>query len=152
MSSSADGEPHVGLNAQRASSGSQVFVPGGRQRPRRQLLDRGDERARIDGLVDVVRRGFSAVLVLRGSPGAGKSALAGYAVESASGFRVSAVSGVESEISLPFGAVHQLLVPFLPLIDDLPVPQGRALRVAFGLEAARASMLTRPRRPRKPLS
>lgn len=58
-----------------------------------------------------------------------------YAVEAAAGFRISAIAGVESEIHIPHGAVHQLLIPFLPLIDDLPVPQRQALRVAFGLIA-----------------
>jgi len=43
--------------------------------------------------------------------------------------------GVESEINLPYGAVHQLLIPFLLLIDELPVPQRQALRVALGLQA-----------------
>jgi len=34
--------------------------------------------------------------------------------------------------------VHQLLIGFLPLIDDLPVPQRQALQVAFGLTAGPA--------------
>src|SRR5262249_38206843 len=66
---------------------------------------------------------------------AGKTTLVDYAARAASGFRVAAIAGVESEINLPYGAVHQLLIPFLPLIDDLPVPQQQALRVAFGMEA-----------------
>ena len=33
---------------------------------------------------------------------------------------------------MEFGGLHQLLLPFLPLLDDLPPPQRRALRVAFG--------------------
>jgi hypothetical protein len=48
---------------------------------------------------------------------------------------VSAFTAVESEISLQYGGVHELLIPFLPLIGDLPAPQRQALRVAFGLEA-----------------
>jgi hypothetical protein len=99
------------------------------------LLDRIDERTSIDGLLDRVRQGMSAVLVLRGPQGAGKTRLVDYAVGSASGLRISAISGVESEINLPYGALHQLLVPFLPLIGDLPVPQRRALGVEFGLDA-----------------
>ncbi|HEY2079784.1 MAG TPA: LuxR C-terminal-related transcriptional regulator [Streptosporangiaceae bacterium] len=108
---------------------------GWRQSPERPLLDRSSERTRIDDVLESVRHGFSGVLVLRGSPGAGKTSLLAYAVGAASGFRISAVAGVYSEINLPYGAVHQLLIPFLPLIDDLPVPQQQALRVAFGLEA-----------------
>jgi hypothetical protein len=34
--------------------------------------------------------------------------------------------------------VHQLLIGFLPLIDDLPAPQRQALQVAFGLTAGPA--------------
>jgi len=104
-------------------------------RAERPLLDRGAERAAIDDLLDVARRGFGGVLVLRGGHGVGKTRLAGYAVEAASGFQVSVIAGVESEIRLEYGAVHQLLIPFLPLVDDLPVPQREAIRLAFGLEA-----------------
>jgi len=99
------------------------------------LLDRGAERAAIDELLDAVRRGLSGVLVLRGGPGVGKTAVAGYAIGAAPGFQVSSITGVESEINLAYGAVHQLLVPFLPLIGDLPGPQRQAIGVAFGLEA-----------------
>jgi len=99
------------------------------------LLDRTTERARIDDLLDVARRGMSAVLVLRGDDGVGKTTLVDYAIETARDFRVSAIAGIESEINLPYGAVHQLLIPFLPLIDDLPAPQRQALQVAFGLLA-----------------
>jgi DNA-binding CsgD family transcriptional regulator len=108
----------------------------------RRLLDRGAERAAVDDLLDVIRRGFGGALVLRGGQGVGKTALAGYAVGAASGFQVSAVAGVESEISLEYGAVHQLLIPFGSLVDDLPVPQRAAIRVAFGLEAGRAEPTT----------
>lgn len=103
--------------------------------PRPPLVDRGNERTAIDGLLASVRRGMSAVLVLRGCQGAGKTTLLDYAVGAASGFRVSAIGGVESEINLPYSAVHQLLIPFLPLIDDLPVPRQQPLRVAFGMQA-----------------
>jgi len=105
------------------------------RRPERPLLDRGAERAAIDELLDAVRGGFSGVLVLRGDTGAGKTTVAGYAIEAASGFQLSAITGVESEINLEYGAVHQLLVPFLPLIGDLPGPQRQAMGVAFGQEA-----------------
>ena len=36
---------------------------------------------------------------------------------------------------MEFGGLHQLLVPFLPQLGDLPPPQRGALRVAFGREA-----------------
>jgi len=78
------------------------------------------------------------VQVFSGGPGAGKTSLARYAIRAASGFQVSAITGVESEISLEYGAVQQVLVPFLPLAGDLPGPQRQALGVAFGLEAGPA--------------
>jgi hypothetical protein len=86
------------------------------------LLDRSTERARIDEFLELVRQDLSAVLVLRGCQGAGKTTLVDYAVGAASEFRAVAIAGVESEINLPYGAVQQLLIPFLPLIDELPVP------------------------------
>jgi DNA-binding CsgD family transcriptional regulator len=116
-----------------------TVMPGRWPRSARPLLDRGVERDAIDGLLDVVRQGFSGVLVLRGLAGVGKTALADYAIGAASGFRVSAIAGVESEIQLEYGAVHQLLIPFLPLVDDLPGPQRDAIRVAFGLAAGQAT-------------
>jgi DNA-binding CsgD family transcriptional regulator len=55
-----------------------------------------------------------------------------YAIDAAPDLRVSSIAGVESEISMEFGGLHQLLLPFLPLLDDLPPPQQGALRIAFG--------------------
>jgi DNA-binding CsgD family transcriptional regulator len=98
------------------------------------LLDRRAERAAIDRVLDAVRNGLSATLVVRGGPGVGKTTLLQYAVDAGSDLRVSGVVGVESEISMEFGGLHQLLVPFLPLIRELPPPQREALSVAFGRE------------------
>src|SRR6266700_4132791 len=101
--------------------------------PRREfaLLGRQRERAAIDAILDAVRGGLSGTLVLRGEPGVGKTTLLRYAIDAAPDLRVSSIAGVESEISMEFGGLHQLLLPFLPLLDDLPSPQRRALRVAF---------------------
>jgi DNA-binding CsgD family transcriptional regulator len=55
-----------------------------------------------------------------------------YAINASPDLRVCSIAGVESEISMEFGGLHQLLLPFLPLLDDLPPPQRGALRVAFG--------------------
>jgi len=99
------------------------------------LLDRETERASIDQVLATVRSGFSGTLVLRGGPGVGKTTLLQYSVAAASDFTVSTVSGVESEISLDFGALHGLLTPFLSRLDELPPPQRSALRIAFGQEA-----------------
>jgi DNA-binding CsgD family transcriptional regulator len=97
------------------------------------LIDRGAEKHALSGVLDSTRRGMSGVLVLRGEPGVGKSALLGHAVEQAEDMQVVRIVAVESEKNLGFAAVHQLLVPFLPALDRLPEPQRRALGVAFGL-------------------
>ncbi|HXA28057.1 MAG TPA: AAA family ATPase [Candidatus Angelobacter sp.] len=97
------------------------------------LRGRRTERRAINGLLDAVRGGRSAVLVLRGEPGIGKSALLEYALGIASGFRVVRGAGVESEMELAFAGVHQLCAPLLDEIGRLPGPQRNALETAFGL-------------------
>src|SRR5215472_18536705 len=97
------------------------------------LLDRQAERSAIDDVLGSVRGGFSATLVIRGLIGAGKTSLLGYAADSASDMQICGVTGVESEIGLEFAALHQLLIPFLPGIRELPGPQRLALQVAFGM-------------------
>ena len=99
------------------------------------LVDRESERKAIDDLLKQARDGMRGILVLRGGDGVGKTSLLEYAIRAASEFRIASVTGVESEINIPYGALHQKLVPFLPLIDDLPAPQRQALQVAFGLIA-----------------
>src|SRR3954453_9288002 len=91
------------------------------------------ERQAIDGLLDRARGGESATLVLRGEAGIGKSALLRYCARQASGCLVVKIAGVDSEMDLPFAALHQLCAPMLGNLDALPQPQGQALRVAFGL-------------------
>src|SRR6476646_12245952 len=78
------------------------------------LLDRRTERAAIDRVLNAVRSGLSGTLVLRGGPGVGKSTLLRYAVATALDLRVCRIAGVESEISMEFAGLHQLLVPCLP--------------------------------------
>jgi hypothetical protein len=97
------------------------------------LLDRQAERAAIDRVLGSVRYGFSASLVIRGYAGAGKTALLGYAADSALDLRICGVTGVQTEIGLEFAALHQLLIPFLPWVRELPGPQRLALQVAFGM-------------------
>ena len=102
------------------------------------LLDRLPERAALSGLLDAARAGRSGVLVLRGEPGVGKTALLDWAVESAAGLRVVRVAGVESEMELAFAALQQLCAPMLDQLGGLPDPQRAALSVAFGLETGAA--------------
>ncbi|HEV3283279.1 MAG TPA: AAA family ATPase [Solirubrobacteraceae bacterium] len=97
------------------------------------LLGRRDECDVLDRLLEAVRDGESRVLLIRGEPGVGKSALLEYLVSRASGCRVERAAGVQSEIELPFAGLHQLCAPMLDRLDGLPVPQRGALDTAFGL-------------------
>jgi len=98
-----------------------------------QLLGREREREVLDRLLDGVRGGHGAVLVVQGEAGVGKTALLGYLAEAGHGFRFSRTFGVEAEMELPFAAVQQLCSPFFELVERLPQPQRDALGVAFGL-------------------
>jgi DNA-binding CsgD family transcriptional regulator len=84
-------------------------------------------------LLDRVRGDESAVLVIRGEAGIGKTELMHYCARQAAGCQLAQVHGVESEMELPLAALHQLCTPMLGSLDALPEPQQRALRVAFGL-------------------
>ena len=99
------------------------------------LLDRFAQREALDQLLAAARQGLSGVLVMRGEPGVGKTALLDYAIESADSLQVARVAGVEAERELGFAGLHRLLVPFLPRAGQLPPPQRDALGSAFGLVA-----------------
>src|SRR3954463_9549534 len=102
------------------------------------LCGRRDERAVLDGLLDAVQAGRSGVLVLRGQAGIGKTALLEHAIESASGFTLLRAVSAESEMELPFAALHLLCAPVQDLIGRLPAPQRDALEITFGLSAGAA--------------
>jgi len=102
------------------------------------LRDRSREVSELTGLVAAVRAGESRVLVVCGEPGVGKTALLDYLAEEAQGCRVVRAAGVQSEMELAFAGLHQLLVPMLGRLEELPVPQREALRTAFGSGAGPA--------------
>ena len=94
---------------------------------------RESDCAAVRGLLDGARASRSAALVIRGEPGVGKTALLDYAADHAAGLRVLRGTGVQSEVTLPFAALHQLLYPVLDQLPALPAPQSAALGAAFGL-------------------
>jgi DNA-binding CsgD family transcriptional regulator len=100
------------------------------------LLGRRNECRALDDLLAGVRGGRSAAIVVHGEAGIGKTALLEYARRRASGCRIARAPGVESEMELAFGGLHQLCAPFLDHLDRLPGPQRDALGTAFGLTAA----------------
>src|SRR5690348_1562251 len=89
------------------------------------LTGRHFEREALDGLIEAVRAGESRVLVMRGEPGVGKTALLEYLAERASA----------AGCRLAHAGLHQLCGPMLGHADRLPAPQRSALRVVFGVAA-----------------
>ncbi|MFG2000866.1 ATP-binding protein [Spirillospora sp. NPDC048911] len=100
------------------------------------LYGRTTELQVVGGLAEGARNGVSGVLVVRGEPGIGKSALLDGAAATAGGMRVLRGVGIESEAQLPFAGLHLLLRPALHRLERLPEPQQRALEGAFGLGPA----------------
>jgi DNA-binding CsgD family transcriptional regulator len=99
------------------------------------LRGRQAECEALDRHVASVRAGYSAVLVLRGEAGIGKTALLEYVTGCAKDCRIVRVVGVESEMELAFGGLHQLCAPFINQLDRLPEPQRAAIETAFGMSA-----------------
>jgi DNA-binding CsgD family transcriptional regulator len=102
------------------------------------LVGRTDELSVLGRFIEGVRAGESRVLVVRGEPGVGKTALLEYVAEGAKGCRVARAIGVQSEMELAFAGLHQLCAPMLDRLEPLPVPQREALRIAFGISAGPA--------------
>src|SRR5450755_2398473 len=102
------------------------------------LRGRGQQCMVLDGLLADVRAGRSRALVVCGEAGIGKTALLSYAAGTAQDFQVARAEGVESEMELPFAALHQLCGRMLNRSGCLPGPQRDALGIAFGLRSGSA--------------
>ena len=102
------------------------------------FLGRRRECRRLDAMLAQARDGHSAVLVISGEPGIGKTSLLRYAARQASGLRVVEVIGVQAEMELPLSGIQRLWAPLLGALDELPEPQQNALRVASGTVAGGA--------------
>jgi hypothetical protein len=103
-----------------------------------ELKGRSGELKGLAGLAAAVRAGQSQVLVVRGEPGVGKTALLDYLAGHAAGCRVARAAGVQSEIEVAFAGLHQLLAPMLDRLGRLPGPQREALQTVFGISAGAA--------------
>ena len=97
------------------------------------LFGRTAECTRVERLLADARGGRSGVVVVRGEPGIGKSALLAHAAERANGMTILRARGVESETELAFAGLHQALRPLFDRLELLPVPQAAALAAALGL-------------------
>jgi DNA-binding CsgD family transcriptional regulator len=114
-------------------------MPGSGELPAEQsalIVGRDAGLARLRELVDPAPSA-SRVLLVTGGAGMGKTVLLADTAERAraAGMRVLWVTGRESESTLAFAGLHQLLRPVLPAAAGLPGPQARALAAALGLSA-----------------
>jgi DNA-binding CsgD family transcriptional regulator len=100
------------------------------------LLGRDPECARLESLIGATRAGGGSALVLRGVPGAGKSALLDFAVERAEGLTVLRGGGIPGEAEVAFAGALEVLRPVLDRLGELPGPQRAALGGALGLVPA----------------
>ncbi|MEY2230970.1 AAA family ATPase [Streptomyces sp. BF23-19] len=97
------------------------------------LYGRGIEQERIHRMLVRAGDGASCALVIRGEAGMGKTALLEYATGVAGPGRVLRTVGIESEMELAFGGLHQLLWPVAGHLEGLPGPQAAVLNAAFGV-------------------
>ena len=102
------------------------------------FIGRTRERERLDAMLGQARAGQSAVLVIRGEAGIGKTALLRYAARQASGLRTTEVEAIQAEMELSFAGIHRLCAPMLGGLEVLAEPQQNALRVAFGAASGAA--------------
>lgn len=96
------------------------------------LVGRAPEELRIAALVS--GKGPERLL-LSGPPGIGKTALLRLTGQVATdhGLRILRASGLEAERYIPFAALHQLLLPLLGRLSELPELPQLALARAFAL-------------------
>jgi ABC-type branched-subunit amino acid transport system ATPase component len=103
------------------------------------LRGRRTECQLLDGMIAAIRQGESRTLVVRGEAGVGKTALLEHVVEATSSdLRLIRTTGVESEMELPFAALHQLCAPMLDRMERLPrLRSARRWRSCSGTALAR---------------
>src|SRR5260370_20601939 len=99
-----------------------------------ELIEREQESAVLDALVDRLREGGGACVV-RGEAGMGRSVLLqGMRRRAAAqGVRPLVTGGVESEAEFAFAGLHQLLRPVIGALVQLPESQRQTLEAALGL-------------------
>ena len=97
------------------------------------LLGREAEQDQLELLLRRARAGTSGVLVLKGDPGIGKTALLSYAAECAQSMRILRATGIETEQELAFAGLYSLLHPVVDYLGSLPERHAGAVRAALGL-------------------
>ena len=109
-------------------------LPDGPQSASR-LFGRDNESARIESALTVARQGGSAVIVLRGEAGMGKTALLDDAVARARELTILRTCGAGAEDERPFAALAELFEPLLGDLSRLTSARAAALASALGLRA-----------------
>ena len=120
---------------------------------RRMLLGRDRERHELEAALAGARLNRSAILVVAGEVGIGKTTLLEDAAERAraAGMRVLRARGIESEARVPFAGLLELLRPALAALERIPEPQRAALEGALALRPVdRAGSLRRRRGDAQP--
>jgi GMP synthase (glutamine-hydrolysing) len=105
--------------------------------PARELIGRDGEVARIEAALTAARQGGSAVIVVRGEAGAGKTALLDAAVARARGLRVVRTSGADPDGEQPFAGLAELCAPLLDRLEQVPAARAAAVSSALRLGASR---------------
>ncbi|SHN38942.1 helix-turn-helix transcriptional regulator [Cryptosporangium aurantiacum] len=104
------------------------------------LVGRARERECLEEALNALPTSGTALL-LRGDSGVGKTTLLDYVARKASErFRVHRVSGVETEATLPFAALGELVIPLSDHLRALPEAQRESLEGALALGSRPASV------------
>jgi DNA-binding CsgD family transcriptional regulator len=97
------------------------------------LVGRVEECTSVDRLLEEARAGHGGALAICGEPGIGKTSLLDYAAGRADGMRLVHARGVQSETTVPFAALVDLLTPLVEAIGALPERQAEALESALAI-------------------
>jgi Flp pilus assembly CpaF family ATPase len=74
------------------------------------LFGRAQECAALDTAVAGARKGAGASLIVTGGPGAGKTALLDYVMDSAGDAETIRIEGLESEAEIGLAGLHRILL------------------------------------------
>src|SRR5258708_35192832 len=97
------------------------------------LFGRAQECAALDNAVAGARRGEGGSLIVTGGPGAGKSALLDYVMNSVGDAETIRIEGLESEAEIGLAGLHRLLLFHPEGRLGLPPAQRPALGASLGL-------------------
>lgn len=117
-------------------NGAALVASGKSPNPADRVIGREPELGRIRELLDAVRSGTTAVCVLDGEAGIGKTTLLHAAQHAAEGFECLWVRGIESEAVLGHAGLLELATPLRRHLDDVPKAQASALAGALGWATA----------------